>query len=58
MNEYMTPNKCGESVNIGGTCICKLEIFPCAVMRNEGCAKAKIEEFMDAMKNLISEVEE
>lgn len=41
------PKICGDSININGVYICRLECLPCS--RVEGCAKSKAEALVDAL---------
>lgn len=47
VNDMKDPKICGDSVNINGVYICRLECLPCSHI--EGCAKSKSEALVDAL---------
>lgn len=49
------PKKCGESIDLAGIYICRLENTPC--LRVDGCAEDHVQEFVKAMAEAIEKGE-
>lgn len=49
------PHLCGESINIGGIFICKLQAIPCALHKGQQCYLEKIDRAVGEMKELFAE---
>ena len=49
------PHLCGESINIGGIFICKLQAIPCALHKGQQCYLKKIDRAVGEMKELFAE---
>lgn len=58
METEYNPYTCGESINVHGTFICKIETIPCALHTGEVCYKQKEQEFIERMARILTKGED